>query len=307
MEEKRNQIGLLQVFLFLWIGILASVAQDMTAEATTGTPDPTGTTPMANTNTPEHSAHTMATQDPESTDTMLTAVPCLLYYCTGEGCYKNGSPSVNDANSTCPTYCAMLRHNSSAYESMCDPHCYHHMCNDSEQNGCTIHCCNSSGIGCTLNSGNSTAPSTQVMSTATSTTTTATTTTTTIVYSDKKCRSFKCDGTDCYKTLTAAQAKQCQVGINHCELQKIVKNGVVSYEAGCSNTCFTSTKSCATITNADCFQECCNATTTACCMKLDGQVHFNTASLLRKGSVLKIFTCAFIVIFISRFISSSHT
>ncbi|XP_073526696.1 uncharacterized protein [Phyllobates terribilis] len=304
MEVKRNQICLLQVFLFLWIGVLVSVAQDMTAETATGTPDPTGTPPMGNTDMSDHAGHTAATQIPESTDAMLTKVPCHLYNCIGEHCYRNESLPGMYANSTCPTYCAMFQYNSSAYESMCDPHCYHHLCNNSVQNGCTIRCCNSSG--CTPYSDNSTAPSTQVMSTATSTTTTATTTTTTIVYSDKKCRSFKCDGTDCYKTQTTAQTKQCQVGINHCELQKIVKSSSVSYEAGCSNTCFTSTKSCTTITNADCFQECCNATATACCMKLDGQVHFNTASLLPKGSVLKIFTCAFLVIFISHVMSSSH-
>lgn len=92
----------------------------------------------------------------------------------------------------------------------------------------------------------------------------------------------------------------------HMQLQKIVKNGVISYEAGCSNTCSSSTKSCATITTGDCFQECCNATNAACCMKLDGQVHFNTAPLVRKGSILKIFTCAFFVIFISRFLSSTQ-
>ncbi|KAM4045921.1 uncharacterized protein ACNLHF_009682 [Anomaloglossus baeobatrachus] len=302
MEQKRNQVCLLQVFLFLWMGMLVSVAQDMTAETAISTTDPTGIASMSNTNMPDGMAHSAATQDPEAMDDMPT-VPCHLYQCNGEQCYRNGSLPGMNANSSCPTYCSMVQHNSSFYESMCDPHCIHHMCNNSVQVGCTIRCCNSSA--CTTNNDNSTAPSTQVMSTATSTTA-STTKTTTLIYSNKKCRSFKCDGTDCYKTQTTAQTKQCQVGINNCELQKIVKTSGVSYEAGCSNTCFTSTKSCSTITTADCFQECCNATTTACCMKLDGQVHFNTASLLRKGSLLKIFTCAFSVMLISRFMSSSH-
>ncbi|KAG8588303.1 hypothetical protein GDO81_005939 [Engystomops pustulosus] len=220
----------------------------------------------------------------------------------GNNCYLNETLLEHSANTTCNSFCAIY-HNSSHYKSKCDDHCIHHMCNESVKHECNFFC---TGLVHHMpNNGNSTAmPNTPQMSSAAPTT--ATTTTTTLVYSDKKCRSFKCDGTDCYKTQTGAQTKQCQVGINHCELQKIVKNNVVSYEGGCSNTCSTSTKSCASITTGDCFQECCNATNTGCCMKLDGQVHFNTAPLVRKGSILKIFTCAFFVIFISRFISSSH-
>ncbi|KAM3933453.1 uncharacterized protein RB166_001251 [Leptodactylus fuscus] len=228
----------------------------------------------------------------------------------GDHCYRNETLPENYVNTTCPTYCALYRHNSSYYETMCDKHCIHHLCNDSAQDRCTINCCNSSECFMLSDNGNNgmqqnstSMPSTPVMTT---TSTTVPTTTTTIAYSDLKCRSFKCDGTDCYKTKTTAQTKQCRVGIKHCELQKMVKDGAISYEGGCSNTCSTSTKSCASITNGDCFQECCNATNTGCCMKLDGQVHFNAAPLVRKGSILKIFTCAFFVIFISRFLSSSH-
>ncbi|XP_056413086.1 uncharacterized protein LOC130356074 isoform X2 [Hyla sarda] len=249
-----------------------------------------------------------------STDTIMTesadingtmTETCHLFNCMGDHCYTNESLNKDSKNVTCSTYCALFRHNSSYFASMCDPHCRHHLCNDSAQDNCTIRCC--TALGCSVDNGNegnqtnnTTMPSTEVMSTASTTTTT-----TTLVYSEKKCRSFKCDGSDCFKTQTTAQTKQCQVGINHCELQKIVKNGAISYEAGCSNTCSTSTKSCAAITTADCFQECCNATNAGCCMKLDGQVRFNTAPLGQKGSILKLFTWAFFIIFVSRFISSS--
>ncbi|XP_040280375.1 uncharacterized protein LOC120995318 [Bufo bufo] len=302
MECKRNQIRLLQVSLLLWIGISVSVAQTMTGETVTAAPqDLTGSVPMENSPRPEDTAHTMAPP--------MNEAPCNFFNCMGQKCYENDSLSKSSGNATCPTYCAMLRHNSSFYESKCDEHCKHHLCNDSAQEGCTVRCCNSSGCSSSDsdNDGtlqNSTAmPSTVRMSTVAPTTPT---TTANIVYSDKKCRAFKCEGADCFKSQTAAQAKLCQAGIAHCELQKMVRNGAISYEAGCSNTCSTSTKSCAAITTSDCFQECCSATNTGCCMKLDGQVHFNTAPLVRKGSILKIFSMAFFVIFVSRFISSSR-
>ncbi|KAM9319533.1 uncharacterized protein PAF06_003910 [Gastrophryne carolinensis] len=171
----------------------------------------------------------------------------------------------------------MFRHNSSFYEARCNDHCMHHMCNNMEQENCSVHCCSSNQT-CFNAENNIVAPTTVTMTTAA-----ATTTATTITYSDKKCRSFTCSGADCYKNQATVPTKQCRVGITHCELQKKVSNGAVSYEGGCSNTCATSTKSCASITTADCFQECCNATSTACCMMLDGQVHFNTASQINKG------------------------
>ncbi|KAG9467648.1 hypothetical protein GDO78_014530 [Eleutherodactylus coqui] len=231
-----------------------------------------------------------------------SGIACPVFTCIGSPCYTDESLAKTSAMSTCSTYCSILRHNDSAYESRCDEHCIHHLCNNTVQNGCTIQCCgSSSGCKAFLDSGNN---GTMAMSTAAPTMPTTTSTAKPIVYSDKICRSFKCDGMDCFKNQAAAPTKRCQVGINNCELQKTMRNGAVSYEGGCSNTCSSSTKSCAAITNGNCFQECCNATKAACCMKLDGQVYFNTATLVRKGSILKIFTCAFLVIFISRFISS---
>ncbi|XP_075707255.1 uncharacterized protein LOC142741808 [Rhinoderma darwinii] len=209
MERIRNQIRLLQVCLLLWIGITVSVAQVTIEESSTG---PTGSSPMANTDWPGDTAQATQTQGHEA--------KCHLFNCMGEHCYANESLPENSANGTCTTYCALYRHNSSFYESKCDEHCNHHLCNESAPDGCTMRCCNSKE--CTMspntrNNGtldNSTAmSSTAVMSTPASTM--SSTTTTTIVYSDKKCRSFKCDGTDCYKT--ASQTIQCQVGINHCE------------------------------------------------------------------------------------------
>ncbi|KAM4795770.1 uncharacterized protein WCC33_000856 [Rhinophrynus dorsalis] len=206
----------------------------------------------------------------------------------------------------------MYRHNSSHYEARCSQHCMNQNCmeNGTAVDGCVMYCCNSSmcltvdavinAVPDDMNNNTTMKASTPMMTTAM-----PTTTATTISYSDKKCRSFKCAGLDCFKTQTGAPTKQCRVGINHCELQKVVASGgSVSYEGGCSNTCSTSKNSCASITNANCFQECCNATNTGCCMKLDGQVHFNTAAHISRGSVLKIVSCAIIVIFTSRFFSS---
>ncbi|KAM8977382.1 uncharacterized protein RCH25_043914 [Pelodytes ibericus] len=226
----------------------------------------------------------------------------------GEDCYKDKAVYVNASVSECPThsYCEMYRHNSTCYEARCGDHCIHHYCpkNGTSMDQCSIFCCNTSTGSCLtleniIQSGGMNNTTTWMASTIIPTTTT-TPSTTTIAYSDKLCRSIKCAGLDCYKSYATEAPKKCQVGRTHCELQKIVSGTSVSYEGGCSNTCATSTKSCASITNANCFQECCNSTNTACCMKLDGQVHFNTASRLTLSSFLKISSYAFIVILSTR-------
>ncbi|XP_040193143.1 protein psiI-like [Rana temporaria] len=307
----KNHPITLQGCLLIWIGISLVLVKD-TTEVDSTTEDPTtesvSATPMNA--AAEITAPTMGDMKSPLPTSNSSLAPddfhntCHLYYCMGDSCYKNESSFSNAGNTTCPTYCEMYRHNSSFYESRCNQHCMHHLCNSTQQDGCALNCCNRSMCFSAedMNGGNMTAKP-PVTST---TTTTVTTTTTTILYSDKKCRSFTCSETDCFKNQASATLKQCQVGINHCELQKKVTNGAISYEGGCSNTCATSTKSCATITSGDCFQECCNSTTTGCCMKLDGQVHFNAATQIHNGSVLRMFICAFIVIFLSHYFSSSH-
>ncbi|XP_068125133.1 uncharacterized protein [Hyperolius riggenbachi] len=336
MESKKHQIRLLQGCLFMWIAVLltlggdtstvaagdSTMATDATATATVApkmdsgilsTVPATMPPPGASMNPPPN-----GTMMPPPGASMKPRMPpvggilnCNLLHCMGNVCAKNQSAIISPVNSTCSGYCEYYRYNSSYFETRCNDHCMHHMCNTTLDQQCSLICCNlSDASNCTtaeeLNHGNTTA-NPMVNKTVTPTTTTTTPTTTkAIVYSDKVCRSFTCSGTDCYKNSATAATKQCQVGIIHCELQKKVTNGAVSYEAGCSNTCATSTKSCATITTADCFQECCNATNTGCCMKLDGQVHFNTATEIHKGSMLKILTCAVVVIFFSRYFSSSR-
>ncbi|XP_053310541.1 uncharacterized protein LOC128472652 [Spea bombifrons] len=226
----------------------------------------------------------------------------------GMNCYKEGNVYTSSSDSKCShnSYCELYRHNSSYYEARCEEHCIHHECpkDGTPMDGCSIYCCNTSKCLTLDNVLGSMNDTTVWQSTAPATTITQATTIATVVYSDKICRSFRCDGADCYKNHANGATKKCQVGINHCELQKKVTGTTVSYEGGCSNTCATSTKSCSSITNSDCFHECCNATTTACCMKLDGQVHFNTAAHINLSSFLKIFSYAFIVIFSSCFFSS---
>ncbi|XP_075051509.1 uncharacterized protein LOC142138609 isoform X2 [Mixophyes fleayi] len=332
MESKKYQISLLCGCLFMWIGIslvvgaeegatttttaaavIADVATTTATMKPTTTQDPGKQIDTAAGTTLEAAAATTSNVSAANTSNVAAAntsdINCQSFACMGENCYKNESVYQNAANATCSTYCEMYCHNNSYFEARCNPHCMHHMCNDTVHNECSLHCCKTPRcltLDNIIHSGNHTAMANTTAASNISTTTATTTSTTTIVYSDKKCRSFKCMGADCYKTQTSAAVKNCQVGINHCELQKVINGETVSYEGGCSNTCSTSTKSCAVLTNANCFHECCNATSTGCCMKLDGQVHFNTADVVRRGSVLKIFTGAIFVIFISRYISSSH-
>ncbi|CAH2222071.1 Hypothetical predicted protein [Pelobates cultripes] len=333
MDGKKYQRHLFQGYLLVLMLIFSSlgetVAQDVVTENTvTESAGPESTVSVISTETEtigasKHSSATAAM--PTMSTSSYTSgysgsnmsFSCQSFVCTGQQCYQGKELYVNTTFSMCPSmsYCEMFSHNSSYYEARCAVHCMHHRCRQNEtmmngtsMNGCSIYCCNTSKcltlenvMSNDMMKNNTTPP----MSTVTvPTTITTTTTTTTIVYSDKTCRSFTCDGLDCYKSNTGAAVKKCQVGINHCELQKKVSGSAVSYEGGCSNTCATSTKSCATITNANCFQECCNATNTGCCMKLDGQVHFNEASRVNLNSVLKIFSYAFIVIFSSRFFTS---
>ncbi|CAI9615482.1 unnamed protein product, partial [Staurois parvus] len=255
MGIKNHRITL-QGCLLVWIGISLVLVKDTTESDTTADPtmEPSVTPMDATTNTTigqpmEYIERSVPTDNssmnvsngfptilPQGFPTILPQNSCHLFYCMGDSCYKNETSFLNSANTTCSSYCEMYRHNSSFYESRCNQHCMHHICNSTQQDGCALNCCNQSMcltsedmMGGNMTMYNQTA---KTPVTATTTTTTTATTTTTIQYSDKKCRSFTCSGTDCYKNQAGAATKQCQVGKVHCELQKKVTNGEVSYEGG---------------------------------------------------------------------------
>ncbi|XP_053563134.1 uncharacterized protein LOC128653708 [Bombina bombina] len=323
MGSFNHHIRLLPGLLLLCTLIMVSLAQDASSDVN---PPPT----ISETNAPSSSLTTAAvieelaaalttmnTNPPDSSDATHTGgeqkLTCYKFHCHGTDCYKDENNYIASNTIECMNgeQCEVYRHNSSHYEARCSPQCNNKPCTP-DLDDCSVQCCNtpmcgkpqSMGSGGEMSSTSATGTSgANDPSTVTATMTESTTPTSTVPLSDKKCRSFVCTGTDCFKAQTAVATKQCRVGINHCELQKRVSGATITFEAGCSNTCATSTFSCASITNGNCFQECCNATATACCMKLDGQVHFNMAPSINRGSILKILTWAFVVMLTSRYFS----
>ncbi|KAM4698929.1 uncharacterized protein O3C94_000563 [Discoglossus pictus] len=319
MAGRDHQMHLLQGCLLIWTLISASFAQETEPTPVVVTNGMTEAVSMPQSITEETgiSGSNMPEVTPTMPDTSIAddtsspgsgnTISCQSFHCMGADCYTDEKYFVNATQCMDGSYCEVLRHNSSHYEAKCSKQCTN-LCpqNDITVEGCAEICCNEPFCLMPSHSGGMNGTATAAGDTSdpvTTATTTTPTTTTTIAYSDKKCRSFMCTGTDCFKAQTSAATKQCRVGINHCELQKRITGSTVTYEAGCSNTCATSTHSCATITNANCFHECCNATVTACCMKLDGQVHFNDASQLKRGSYMKLISCVIVVLFTSRFFS----
>ncbi|XP_031752772.1 endochitinase A [Xenopus tropicalis] len=289
------------------------------------TPPVTAESPSTTYN--ETAVPTMLNENDTSDPMAGSQFSCQTFHCMENDCYKNKN-SWTEVSEVCThdSYCEIYRHSSSHYEARCSHQCTPGGCikDGAEMDNCTMFCCNtsmcltpehvysagSSGMSTTsVQTGTVMPPTTAAETTIASIITTATTATpattaTTIAYSGLKCRSFKCTGLNCFTKEVNTTTKYCRVGISHCELQKVLgSGGTISYEGGCSDTCATSKSSCASIQNANCFQECCNATKTGCCMILDGQVHFNTAMHISRGSIWKLFSLALIVIFTPRFFS----
>ncbi|XP_069478764.1 uncharacterized protein [Ambystoma mexicanum] len=263
---------------------------------------------------------------------------CHSFHCFGTQCYQNQStftmmmPEMNgtrmppnatmmpptsssmmsSANTSMPpppsmysmscfneSFCELFRDNATHYVARCTNQCALgvNLCkvNGTTKDMCTVECCNTS-MCLRLNS---TAYGDMLPTTAPTTTTTTTTTTTPFPGNGKHCRKFACDGADCFKGKEVKE--ECRTGYEYCELKKKFTGTSVSFTAGCSKNCRFATPSCSGATTGECYQECCNATAAACCMKLDGTVSLNGATQLNRGSLVKLLTCAAIVILSSRF------
>ncbi|XP_078539456.1 uncharacterized protein LOC144824172 [Lissotriton helveticus] len=269
---------------------------------------------------------------------------CWKFHCYGAQCYQNqstymDSPMMHSMNSTmmppmnstgmpwmnstqmnttmmppmrnmvnCPTgsYCELYRYDSMHFEARCSSQCTlgRNMCmvNGTMKDNCTMDCCNTTQ--CVKR--NSTVYGDMPTTPATTTTTTTAPTTTPFPANGKTCRKFTCDTADCFKGKDTKEP--CRIGYDYCELKKTFSGATFSYSAGCSNGCKTSTSipSCSGATTGQCYQECCNATATNCCMMLDGNVHLNGATQLNRGSLIKLVICATMVILSSRLSAFQH-
>ncbi|KAL4657553.1 keratin-associated protein 10-6-like isoform X2 [Arapaima gigas] len=205
------------------------------------------------------------------------AISCRSYTCNSSSCYSifmSVSPRPCDPNTT---FCELRKVDGVRYSINCSMSCNgtSDRCMNQSQTDCTVECCNSTN--CLNSTISSMAMTTTVAPTTKTVTTTVlvTTTTTATPTNGKKCNKLKCSGEKCYST-EPKTLMDCLVGQNFCQLKKIVSGTVMSWEAGCSGNC-TGEKPCSS-TVADCTQECCNATTTASCLKLDGSVNMPGSS-----------------------------
>ncbi|KAM8791768.1 uncharacterized protein V5649_008995 [Rhynchonycteris naso] len=89
--------------------------------------------------------------------------------------------------------------------------------------------------------------------------------------SEKICATFSCHGGECFKRQKAVST--CPEGLDFCEL----KRSSTGYTAGCSQTCVVGIHRCYGTGAQFCSQECCRASASGSCLRLDGNLHFKRA------------------------------
>ncbi|KAL7874458.1 hypothetical protein SRHO_G00054280 [Serrasalmus rhombeus] len=131
---------------------------------------------------------------------------------------------------------------------------------------------------------------------STTTTTKATTTvTTTAPTNGKKCHKISCNGDTCYQGNT--NVVLCSPTQNYCMLKKATSGTVVTWTGGCSEDC--SKETACSSTTSTCFLECCNATTTASCLKLTGAVNMPSSATRGLFSPMLLMACSLFLWIIS--------
>ncbi|XP_073703981.1 uncharacterized protein [Garra rufa] len=221
-----------------------------------------------------------------STDTVNTssetypALSCPAFDCTTD-CYTQFMNMTAKSCNSSKYFCQIMKQDA-GYSVSCSASCGV-SCGNATLSNCSVNCCNTTN--CLNNTllGMFSSVSTTV-ATTTSTTTSTTikaTVTTTQASNGKKCHNIKCTGAACYKSFTAASnAVMCPVGQDYCMLQKISAT-TESWQAGCSIDCRKMTACTSTSTSSSttaCCLECCNATTTASCLKLTGDVNMPSSA-----------------------------
>ncbi|XP_066572415.1 uncharacterized protein LOC136762759 [Amia ocellicauda] len=79
-------------------------------------------------------------------------------------------------------------------------------------------------------------------------------------------------------------------------LKKVVSGSEMTWTASCSNSCLKSGLVTCSSTAVDCMQECCNATSTASCLKLNGSVNMpSSAGPATVPSLMALLTAALLV------------
>ncbi|XP_050987301.1 keratin-associated protein 10-10 [Labeo rohita] len=214
-----------------------------------------------------------------STDTANTSsenyngLSCPTFGCT-TNCYAQYMNTTAKSCKSSEYFCEIMKQDA-GYSVSCSASCGV-SCGNGTLGNCSVSCCN------TTNCLNNTLLSMSNSASSTVATTKPTTTTTTIkatvpatqANNGKKCHNIKCNGATCYKTNNAA-IMMCPVGQDYCMLQK-TSGTPESWQAGCSTDCRKMTV--CTSTTTTCYLECCNATTSASCLKLTGDVNMPSSA-----------------------------
>ncbi|XP_039507164.1 mucin-5AC isoform X2 [Pimephales promelas] len=198
-------------------------------------------------------------------------ISCPVFDCTTD-CYAQ---LMNATMTSCPSsnFCEIMTQNTS-YSVKCSASCGV-SCGNSTLTNCSWKCCNTTSCLDDALLGLTSSLSTTATTTSTTTrTTTKTMAPSTQANNGKKCHSIKCDGAACYKSITTSML--CPVGQDYCMLKKTTSGSVESWHAGCSEDCRKMTVCSTSVTT--CYLECCNATSTASCLKLTGDVNMPSSA-----------------------------
>ncbi|XP_035861795.1 endo-1,3(4)-beta-glucanase 1 [Sander lucioperca] len=246
-----------------------AMKQSSTAMATGGTSSSSSMT--SNSGSMTSSMSTMSSMSSDSTGRTngTTMIHCPSFICNYSDCYTMYT-SQNATHCTAG-FCQLIRRMDMLYTVSCSASCAASCVNTSQTN-CSISCCNSTG--CLNSSFASMMMMTTTVIATTTTTPTPTTTTTatspqTTANNGNKCHRGVCTGTDCYTKFKEVQI--CSTSEPHCQLKKETKDSSFQWTAGCTN-CSGQTP-CKTSTVPPCLLECCNATTSASCLVLNGTLN----------------------------------
>ncbi|XP_027005551.1 cell wall integrity and stress response component 4 isoform X2 [Tachysurus fulvidraco] len=262
---------LLQTSLFL----LASAQTDSTNSTTMPdiiTPNATSWTNLTLNSTVAPSANLTNTTTLGTNVTTSAMVSCRVFSCNYSACYSTFMSSNVTICSASGSFCELRRDGDALYSVSCTSSCLS-ACANTSQNNCSINCCtnncDNSTINSLLNSSVIMTTTTTAATTTTSTTKASTIASTAIATNGKKCQKFSCNGDGCYQGNT--NVGLCGTGQNFCMLKKTPTGTLVTWTASCIEDC--SKEIVCTSTNTICILECCNATTTASCLKLNGQTN----------------------------------
>ncbi|XP_007249675.3 integumentary mucin C.1 [Astyanax mexicanus] len=214
---------------------------------------------------------------PGSNNTNMSMIYCRVFTCNVSQCYNT---HLNTNATMCASpgmFCELRRDDPMRYSVNCVPVC-RTSCNGSQIN-CSVSCCDSdiclnSTIANLTNLMPPMIPTTAPTTANTTTTTTTSPTTTTAANNGKKCNKVSCTGDICYQSNLATML--CPPTQHYCMLKKATSGTVMTWTAGCSEDCRKETACSATVTT--CFLECCNATTTASCLKMTGVLNMPSSA-----------------------------